>query len=94
MEKATLKINEKLKLSCEDVLATFEKLNLEEFKDVQSRLQWCIGSYEFDKNPVGLNEYGTIALEQLKAFKKDHPRKVTKKLIEALEKATLAYQKN
>jgi hypothetical protein len=94
MEKATIKINEKLKASCEDARATFTKLNLKEFKDIQGRLQWCIGSYEFDKNAVGLNEYGKKALRALKAFKKDNPKKVTKKVIAALEKATLAYARN
>ena len=90
--KTTLKNNEKLKKSCTDAVSTLEKLNLEQFQDTLSRLKWCIGSYEFDKNPIGLNELGQVALKDLKAFKKENPRKVTKKVIEGLEKSLLTYQ--
>ena len=91
--KTTLKNNEKLKKSCADAVSTLEKLNLEQFQDTLGRLKWCIGSYEFDKNPIGLNELGQVALKDLKAFKKENPRKVTKKVIEGLEKSILTYQK-
>tara|TARA_Y100000739_G_scaffold139510_1_gene120185 strand:- start:299 stop:589 length:291 start_codon:yes stop_codon:yes gene_type:complete len=90
--KTNLKNNEKLKKSCADAVSTLEKLNLEQFQDTLGRLKWCIGSYEFDKNPVGLNELGQVALKDLKAFKKENPRKVTKKVIEGLEKSLLTYQ--
>ena len=91
--KTTLKNNEKLKKSCADAVSTLEKLNLEQFQDTLGRLKWCIGSYEFDKNPIGLNELGQVALKDLKAFKKENPRKVTKKVVEGLEKSLLTYQK-
>ena len=90
--KTTLKNNEKLKKSCADAVSTLEKLNLEQFQDTLGRLKWCIGSYEFDKNPIGLNELGQVALKDLKTFKKENPRKVTKKVIEGLEKSLLTYQ--
>ena len=91
--KTTLKNNEKLKKSCTEAVSTLEKLNLEQFQDTLGRLKWCIGSYEFDKNPKGLNELGQVALKDLKAFKKENPRKVTKKVVEGLEKSLLTYQK-
>lgn len=91
--KSTVKNNEKLKKSCAEAVTTFEKLGLTQFEDTLGRLKWCIGSYEFDKNPSGLNELGEIALNELKEFKKDHPRKVTKKVIEGLEKSLISYQK-
>ena len=91
--KSTFKNNEKLKKSCAEAVTTLEKLGLEQFEDTLGRLKWCIGSYEFDKNPSGLNELGEIALNELKEFKKDHPRKVTKKVIEGLEKSLISYQK-
>lgn len=91
--KITLKNNEKLKKSCNDAVLTLEKLNLEQFKDTLGQLKWCVGSYEFDKNPIGLNELGQVALKDLKAFKKENPRKVTKKVIDGLEKSLLNYQK-
>ena len=90
--KTNLKNNEKLKKSCGDAVSTLEKLNLEQFQDTLGRLKWCIGSYEFDKNPVGLNELGQVALEDLKEFKKENPRKVTKKVIEGLEKSLLNFK--
>lgn len=88
-----VKINEKLKDSCLDVISTFQKLEKEKFADLQGRLQWCVGSYENDKNASGLNELGQVALDELKSFKKDHPKKVTKKVIEGLEKSLKAYSK-
>lgn len=93
MDEKTIKINEKLKESCVDVIATFEKLGLEQFTDLQGRIQWCVGSYEFDNNPEGLNELGLVALSELKSYKKENPRKVTKKVIEGLEKSLKAYKK-
>lgn len=90
--KTNLNNNEKLKKSCDDAVSTLEKLNLEQFQDTLGRLKWCIGSYEFDKNPVGLNELGQVALEDLKEFKKENPRKVTKKVIEGLEKSLLNFK--
>lgn len=90
--KTNLKNNEKLKKSCTDAVSAFEKLNLEQFQDTLGKLKWCIGSYEFDKNPIGLNELGQVALKGLKEFKKEHPRKVTKKVIEGLEKSLLNFE--
>lgn len=94
MTKTALKINDKLKKSCEAAVVSFDKLELDEFNDVRNRLQWCIGSYEFDKNPEGLNDFGKLALQALKAFKEENPRKVTKKVIDALESASKAYDQN
>ena len=65
------KINEKLKESCQEVVATLEKLEIETLSDLQGRIEWCIGSYEFDGNPEGLVELGQVALEELKTLKKD-----------------------
>ena len=44
------------------------------------------------KDPIGLNELGQVALKDLKAFKKENSRKVTKKVIDGLEKSLLNYQ--
>ncbi len=90
--KTNLKDNEKLKKSCADAVSALEKLNLEQFKGTLGRLKWCIGSYEFDKNPIGLNELGQVALKDLKEFKKENPRKVTKKVLKELEKSLLNFE--
>lgn len=88
------KINEKLVKSCNDALGTFRKLGYKDYSDISSKLEWCLGSYEYDNNPEGLIEYGTLALKALKEYKSKNPRKVNKKIIENLEKVTGNYSKN
>ena len=87
-------INENLKKNCQSALIAFRKLNKEELAEIQSKLEFVIGSYEYDKNPVGLNEYGIKALNKLKAIKIKQPRKINKKIIEGLEKSLKLYCKN
>ena len=77
---------EKFRDACIDASKAFEKINQEKYNDIHANLEYCIGSYNFDKNPSGLIKYGEIALKELKAFKKQNPRKVNKKIIENLEK--------
>jgi len=86
--------NENLKKRCEEAVVAFQKLNKEEFNDIQSNLKWCLGSYSYDKNPEGLFEYGIKSLDALKKVKSKEPRKVTKKVIDGLEKAILSYNVN
>ena len=78
--------NEKIRNACAAAVQVFGKLNKDEFADLKSKLEYCIGSYDFDKNPSGLIEFGKKAAEELKAFKAQHPRKVNKKIIADLEK--------
>ena len=87
-------VNENLKKNCSDAMLAFQKLNKKEFNNIQSKLEWCLGSYEYDKNPEGLFEYGIKSLDTLKKVKSKEPRKVTKKVIDGLEKAILSYNKN
>ena len=77
---------ENLRNACEAATMVFTKINVAEYNDLQSNLEYCLGSYDYDKNPSGLYEYGKIALEELKAFKASNPRKVNKKIITDLEK--------
>ena len=77
---------EKFRNACEDAVVTFTKLNLKEQTEIKSKLEYCIGSYDHDKNPAGLYEYGEIALNELRSFKKQNPRKVNKKVIDNLAK--------
>jgi hypothetical protein len=76
---------EKFRNACEAAVVAFEKINDDKYSDLQSKLTYCIGSYDHDKNPSGLYEYGKIAIEELKAFKASNPRKVNKKIIADLE---------
>jgi hypothetical protein len=78
-------INENLRNSCQLALETLTKLNRSETTELQSKLAWCIGSYDYDKNPSGIYEYGVVALETMKTIKTENPRKINKKVIEGLE---------
>ena len=69
--------SERLRDACELAVQAFRKLNHTDFDDIISKLDFCIGSYNFDKNPAGLVEYGYRAFEMLKEIKKNHPRKVS-----------------
>ena len=77
---------DKFRNACNDAVQVFTKLKVEAHNDIKSKLEYCIGSYDHDKNPVGLYEYGSVALNELKSFKSQNPRKVNKKIIENLEK--------
>jgi hypothetical protein len=77
---------ERMRNACEAAVTAFSKLKMDEYNDLQSKLQYCIGSYDFDKNPTGLIEYGKTALDELKAVKEKYPRKINKKIITDLEK--------
>ena len=77
--------SERLREACELAVKTFQKLNQPEFSEIISKLEYCIGSYNFDKNPSGLVEFGFLALEMLKEVRKNHPRKVSASLVASLE---------
>jgi glucose-6-phosphate 1-dehydrogenase len=77
---------EKFRNACEAANQVMAKINTEEFSNLQSKLEYCIGSYDHDKNPTGLIEYGSKALNELKAYKVKNPRKVNAKIISDLEK--------
>ena len=77
---------EKFRNACAAANQVFTKLNDQNYADLQSKLEYCIGSYDHDKNPAGLYQYGKVALDELKAYKAKYPRKVNKKVIDDLEK--------
>ncbi len=87
-------VNQKLEKACKDALAQFEKIGDEKFYDIRSKLEFVLGSYGFDGNPVGLYEFTKRSSEMLKKYKKNNPRKVPKTVIESMDKAVDAYEKN
>ena len=87
-------INENLRNNCANALTVLEKAKDQNTVELQSKLIWCLGSYDNDKNPVGLHEYGVVALETLKNIKKNNPRRINKKIIEGLEKGIRDYEIN
>ncbi len=81
------KENQKIEKSCQAALEKFQKIGIEKYDDIQSKLEFVLGSYHYDHNPVGLYEYGEKALKLLKAYKKEKPKAVSDKLINDLENA-------
>lgn len=77
--------DDQLSDACQAALETFKKSKNVAFSEIQSNLEFCIGSYNFDHNPVGLVAFGRMALQMLKDFKTANPRKVNKSIIENLE---------
>lgn len=81
--RATASNNSIEKVS-EEALEKLQELGIEE--QLQRDLQWCLGSYRADGNPVGLYGNAKKALEVLKAEKEKKTKGVTSKLISDLEK--------
>lgn len=65
-------------------LAALKKLNIEE--KLQNDIEWCLGSYGHDNNPVGLIETAKRAITILKAAKAKNAKAVAVKVISDLEK--------
>ncbi len=81
------KQNQKIEKACDAALEKFQKMGLDKFSDIQSKLEYVLGSYRYDGNPVGLYEVGDLALKALKKIKKENPRLVSQKIVDDLEKA-------
>ena len=65
-------------------LTVLKKLNIEE--KLQQDIEWCLGSYGHDHNPVGLIETAKRSIRILKAAKAKNAKAVTLKVISDLEK--------
>lgn len=81
----------KLEKACKDAVAKFQKMEGDQYKDILEKLEWCIGSYNYDRNPEGLVQYGKQASDLLKEARKKDPKKVSQKLVEDLDKALAAF---
>lgn len=77
--------SEQLKEACQLAMDTFKKLKNPQFNEITSKLEFVIGSYNYDKNPVGLIEFGKISLDMLREIKKKNPKKFPKEVITKLE---------
>ncbi|MBL7871850.1 MAG: hypothetical protein JNM78_09585 [Cyclobacteriaceae bacterium] len=70
----------------ESILAKLKALNIEH--QLQANIEWCIGSYNYDKNPAGLKE---AAVEALAVFKQELAKKtkgVTAAFVKSIEAIT------
>lgn len=77
--------NINLRNACEAARLALKKVGDPQFEDLQAKLEFVIGSYDFDKNPVGLYEFGDKALKVLEEIRAKNPKKVTKKVVTELE---------
>ncbi|MBS1578600.1 MAG: hypothetical protein JST29_03025 [Bacteroidetes bacterium] len=87
VEKVIESPAQKIRNACFKAFETFQKINDPAYTEIQSKLGYVIGSYDFDKNPIGLYEFGEIALPVLKKIKEENTKRVTKQIITDLEKA-------
>ena len=78
-------MSEKIEQACFEAKEKMIALGIDD--QLVSELEWCLGSYAADKNPAGLMEKGAKALEALKAYREKSPRKISKKIVDDLEKA-------
>jgi hypothetical protein len=69
-------------------LATLQSLGIE--PQLQQDLEWCLGSYRYDKNPSGLYEMAKRTIAVLQEAKARKAKGVTAKVIGDLEKAVTA----
>jgi hypothetical protein len=70
---------------CTTALKKLRELNLD--VQLQRELEWCLGSYANDGNPVGLFSMAERALQEFKNLSATQPKAVPAKLIADLEKA-------
>jgi hypothetical protein len=69
-------------------LKTLQSLGIE--PQLQQEIEWCLGSYQHDKNPSGLYEMTKRSISVLQEAKERKAKGVTAKLITDLEKAVQA----
>ncbi|HEY0744875.1 MAG TPA: hypothetical protein VGD40_25585 [Chryseosolibacter sp.] len=69
----------------EEALEKLKALDIE--RELQNDIEWCLGSYRADGNPVGLYAMVERAVAVLKTEKDKKTKGVTAKLITDLEKA-------
>lgn len=68
-----------------DILEKLKVTNLA--PELQSEIEWCLGSYSYDKNPVGLYQTAQKSVAVFTEAKNNKVKGVTAKLISDIEKA-------
>jgi hypothetical protein len=71
--------------ACEVSLSKLNELDIE--YDLQSEINWCLGSFRNDMNPVGLYQMADRSLQVFKIELAKKTKGITPKLIKDLEKA-------
>jgi hypothetical protein len=70
---------------CSTALDKLKELNLD--YQLQAEIEWCLGSYAEDGNPIGLYQMAERSLHNFKNITAAQPKAVPAKLIKDLEKA-------
>lgn len=87
--KATVKAPAKkapdIEAAARTALAKLRELSLD--AELQADLDWCLGSYSFDKNPSGLYEMVGRAIRVFTAERERKTKGITAKLLTDLEKS-------
>lgn len=71
--------------ACELALAKLREMDIEH--PLQADLQWCLGSYRGDGNPIGLYQMGERALAVFQREKAAGNKSIAAKIISDLSKA-------
>jgi hypothetical protein len=77
---ATIKVEQ----ACQDALERLRSLGIDQ--QLQNDLEWCLGSFRSDNNPVGLFQMAERALTIFREEKSKKTKGVTAKMITDLEK--------
>src|SRR5262245_31338298 len=83
--KAEVYPEDLIEKACESALEVLNALNLD--YQLQSEINWCLGSYRNDRNPVGLYQMAERALAVFREEQLKKTKGVTTKLISDIDKA-------
>lgn len=83
--KTSTGASDRIEKVCVESLKKLQELGIEQ--QLQSDIEWCLGSYRNDKNPSGLYEMAARTLTVLQAEKSKKTKGVTAKMITDLESA-------
>jgi hypothetical protein len=83
--KTSAAVSHDIETASDEALKKLQSLGID--PQLQSELEWCLGSYRHDKNPSGLYEALGRALTIFNAEKAKKTKGITVKLIGDLEKA-------
>jgi len=83
-KKAKTQTKDTLEKTMLQVLEKLEFMGLDQ--NLQADIKWCIGSYRFDKNPIGLIEMAGRSLAVFTEAKKINTKAIPAKLITDLKK--------
>lgn len=84
-KKATKASADLIEKACVLSLAKLNELDVE--YQLQSEINWCLGSYRNDHNPIGLYQMARRSLVVFKAELAKKTKGVTSNLIDEIEKA-------